>query len=93
MLDTLKMLERENRTLKPEEVERLLLACRPPLSDDSSKLDLTSLQPVVSVLVFAGIRSEELMRLTWKDMSFEDSVITVRTAASKIGGSKACGDL
>ena len=66
MLDALKTQEREIRALTPEEVERLLLACRPPLPDDSSQLDLTSVQPAVAILVFAGIRPEELMRLTWK---------------------------
>ena len=74
--------------LTPEEVERLLLACRPPLPDDSSQLDLTSVQPAVAILVFAGIRPEELMRLTWEDVSFEDGVITVRAAASKTGGAR-----
>ena len=78
MLDALKTQEREIRALTPEEVERLLLACRPPLPDDSSQLDLTSVQPAVAILVFAGIRPEELMRLTWEDVSFEDGVITVR---------------
>lgn len=88
MLDALKTQEREIRALTPEEVERLLLACRPPLPDDSSQLDLTSVQPAVAILVFAGIRPEELMRLTWEDVSFEDGVITVRSAASKTGGAR-----
>ena len=88
MLDALKTQEREIRALTPEEVERLLLACRPPLPDDSSQLDLTSVQPAVAILVFAGIRPEELMRLTWEDVSFEDGVITVRAAASKTGGAR-----
>lgn len=88
MLDALKTQEREIRALTPKEVERLLLACRPPLPDDSSQLDLTSVQPAVAILVFAGIRPEELMRLTWEDVSFEDGVITVRAAASKTGGAR-----
>lgn len=88
MLDALRMQEREIKALTPEEVERLLLACRPPLPDDSSQLDLTSVQPAVAILVFAGIRPEELMRLTWEDVSFEDGVITVRAAASKTGGAR-----
>lgn len=88
MLDALKTQEREIRALTPEEVERLLLACRPPLEGDSCQLDLTSIQPAAAILVFAGIRPEELMRLTWEDVSFEDGVITVRAAASKTGGAR-----
>lgn len=42
----------------------------------------------MAILFFAGIRPEELMRLTWEDVSFEDGVIIVKAAVAKTGGAR-----
>ncbi len=87
-LDVLKKEEQEIRALTPAEVRALLEACRPALPSDGAKFDLTGMRPAVAILAFAGVRPEELLRLSWDDVSFDEGVITVRGMASKTGGAR-----
>ena len=42
--------------------------------------------PAVGLLLFAGIRPQEVRRLKWKDIDLEEGFITVRSQCSKTGG-------
>lgn len=44
--------------------------------------------PAVGLMLWAGIRPYELMRLTWGNLNFEDRVITVPAEHSKTGGAR-----
>ena len=97
-IDRYKAAEQEIRALAPEELASLLQACRPPRPEDSAgsssysrrlaRQDTSGLIPYIAIMAWAGIRPVECTRLTWKDISFEENVISVRAAHSKTGGAR-----
>lgn len=44
--------------------------------------------PAVGLMLWAGVRPYELMRLTWGNLNFEDRVVTVPAEHSKTGGAR-----
>ena len=63
--------EEEIQVFGPDELAALLKAARPEIV------------PFLAVAAFAGIRHEELLRLDWADVKFEDNVIQVRARNAK----------
>lgn len=85
--------EKEIRPLSCEEVKSLLLACdRPTVQVQESSYagppcwNLSDCRASVALLVFAGIRPEELTRLHWRDIDLLDKVVSIRSHAAKTGG-------
>lgn len=71
--------EHEIRALFPEEVRNLLLTAASMFPDALPSLVLK---------VFAGVRPTEMGRLKWQDISQEENVISIRSSASKTGGTR-----
>lgn len=80
MLELEKVVEGEIVCLKPSEVSHLLNYAK------AYKNGATL--PAVAILFFAGVRPEELTRLTWLDVDFEEEYISVRSHKSKTGGAR-----
>ena len=70
-VDKVKVTRDNVATFSPDEVKRLLNAA--PFE----------LLPFLAIGVFAGLRPEEIKRLRWSDVSFEDQLITVNATISK----------
>jgi integrase len=70
----------EIQVFTPEEMEKLL---------GSAKNELV---PVMAIGAFAGIRSEEMKRLTWDDIHLKEGHIEIRSAKSKTKAIAWCGD-
>jgi integrase len=47
--------------------------------------DDTIMKPIVTTLLFTGLRSGELLALTWDDVDFDTRRITVHTAVTTEG--------
>lgn len=82
--------EREIKPLTVQEVRKLLSAC---MKSDESEVekgekDFSSCIAPIALLTFGGIRPEEIKRLKWNDIDFEEGVISVRGSASKTGGTR-----
>lgn len=85
------------RTLTPGQIRDLFRACRPATVCETRNLagrrmgilgaamDLTSGIAPLALMIFGGIRPFEVRRLNWKDVSFEDNIVSVRQNVSKIG--------
>ncbi|WPX39456.1 site-specific integrase [Akkermansia sp. N21116] len=81
----------------PEETRRLLSFCRPflsagpdhPMADDNGnvaaiyKLDCSDAVLPFSILLFAGIRPEELQKLTWDLIHLDKELISVPPSIAK----------
>lgn len=82
--------EREIKALNIDEVSALFAACREPNKKEleSGGKDLSSCIAPLALLVFGGIRPEEVRRLVWSDIDFEEGVVSVRSRASKTGGTR-----
>lgn len=100
-LDPRPTAEAEIHPLAPADVRALFAACRPPTAAERAAAataaeydrrlllqDTTGLQPYIALCAFAGIRPTECTRLRWQDISHEDAVVSVRSAASKTGGTR-----
>ncbi len=72
--------EKEIRVLSPGEVKKLLTA-------SESCFD-GSCAPAVGLMVYAGIRPEEITRLHWSDINLDDGIISLRPRHSKTGGAR-----
>lgn len=72
--------ERPIAVLTPEEVESLRNVVESPEFRDCA--------PAVWVMMYAGIRPGEVVRLRWRDVDLEERVISVRPLASKTGGAR-----
>ena len=78
------------------------MACRPPSPEEKAqpktrkktvegaRLDLTCCLAPLAIMTFAGIRPQEVTRLTWNDIFLDtpSKVIKVRSMASKTGGTR-----
>ncbi|WP_423232253.1 hypothetical protein PVA48_03835 [Akkermansia sp. JRP_AM1] len=69
--------ERTIAVLVPEEIKSLRDVVEIPEFRDCA--------PAVWVMLYAGIRPGEVMRLRWNDVDMEERVISVRSVASKTG--------
>lgn len=92
--------EAEITALHPQDLKKLLAACRPPTPAELAAapaaprgaqrralaMDLTYLRPYVAACAFAGIRPTECTQLRWQDIDLEDAIISVRAGHSKTGG-------
>ena len=72
-----KVIEREILPLKLAETRRLI---------KTAQLESPSCGVAAALLVYAGIRPREVVRLTWRDIDTEEKTITVRSQCSKTGG-------
>lgn len=101
-LDIIAIQEHEIHPLTPEEIAGLFQACRPPTTEEKemprtsrktvegARLDLTCCLAPLAIMAFAGIRPQEVTRLTWNDIFLDtpEKVIKVRSRASKTGGTR-----
>ncbi len=100
-LDRKYVQEKEIMPLPPDTLRALLLACRPPNTQELAMgqdiphgvrqelmMDTSDLAPYIAIAAFAGIRPTEIMRLKYGDINLEDGCISVRRAASKTGGTR-----
>jgi len=70
--------ERTIAILAPEEIGSLRTVVEAPEFRDCA--------PAVWVMLYAGIRPGEVVRLHWRDVDLEERVISVRSRTSKTGG-------
>lgn len=75
-LDPIVQQEKEIRALTPRQVRALFEAA----PEDCI--------PALALMTFAGIRPEEVTRLTWEDVDFSERVVSVRGISSKTGGTR-----
>ena len=101
-LDIISIQEHEIHPLIPEEIQALFMACRPPSPEEKAqpktrkktvegaRLDLTCCLAPLAIMTFAGIRPQEVTRLTWNDIFLDtpSKVIKVRSMVSKTGGTR-----
>ena len=101
-LDIISIQEHEIHPLIPEEIQALFMACRPPSPEEKAqpktrkktvegaRLDLTCCLAPLAIMTFAGIRPQEVARLTWNDIFLDtpSKVIKVRSMVSKTGGTR-----
>lgn len=94
--------EREKRALTPEQVIALFKACRQATDEEQSttprrsrkraeigrRMDLSYCTAPLAVMIFGGIRPEEIKRLTWNDINLDDGVVEVSARNSKTGGTR-----
>lgn len=73
-----KVIEKEIAPLTHTQAERLLKHAGTQKNSECL--------PAVGLLLFAGIRPREVLRLRWKDIDLEENFITVRSQCSKTGG-------
>jgi integrase len=69
----------EVHILTPEQVIRLLFAC-----DVLQEPARGSMRAYIALAAFAGIRPEELHRLNWRDIDFENNSIYISKSVSKV---------
>ncbi|MGN0835496.1 MAG: tyrosine-type recombinase/integrase [Candidatus Spyradosoma sp.] len=72
--------EQEIVPLSLAEIRRLLECVR--------TWDSGSCAPAAGLMLFAGIRPREVERLRWRDIDFEENVISIRAVNSKTGGTR-----
>ncbi|WP_455564851.1 tyrosine-type recombinase/integrase [Akkermansia biwaensis] len=72
------------------EVRQLFAACRKANESEVEKkslmLDTSDCLIPLAIMLFAGIRPEEVTRLGWTDVNEEEMIISVRGQSSKTGG-------
>lgn len=72
------------------EVRQLFAACRKANESEVEKkdlmLDTSDCLIPMAIMLFAGIRPEEVTRLVWNDINEEEMIISVRGQSSKTGG-------
>ncbi|MFI3290905.1 MAG: tyrosine-type recombinase/integrase [Opitutales bacterium] len=73
-----KVIENEIKALSLSEIKMLIKTSETPKFRDC--------KAGVSLLIWAGIRPQELERLTWQDIDLEENIITIRRNTSKTGG-------
>ena len=89
--------EKEITAITPAALRQLFLACTPPQTPTPgsspfarrlAKLDTRPLRLYIALAAFAGIRPQEITRLTWSDISLEENIISIRAKHSKTGGTR-----
>ena len=90
--------ESEITALPPEDLRKLFAAARPATAAEIALSaqhahrrageDFTYLRPYIALCAFAGVRPTECTRLRWRDIDFEDAIISVRSRSSKTGGQR-----
>jgi integrase len=68
-----RVVKREMRILRPEEIDALLRAAVP------------AYRPVLATAIFTGLRQAELLGLTWADVDFDGGVVHVRRQLDRSG--------
>ena len=76
---SLRIERHEVHILTPEQVIRLLFAC-----DFLQEPARSSMRAYIALAAFAGIRPEELHRLNWRDVDFENNSIYISKSVSKV---------
>lgn len=72
-----KVIEKEIQPLNLSETKRLI---------KTAQRESPEYAVVAALLVYAGIRPREVLRLTWRDIDTEEKTITIRSQCSKTGG-------
>lgn len=72
--------ENQIEALSLEETDRLL--------ETAEKQEHLPCLPALGLMLYAGIRPNEVLRLTWKDIDLEEKVITLRPRHTKTGGAR-----
>lgn len=72
--------EKEIKPLTPEEISRIKRMAR--------KKENRPCRAAIGLMLYAGIRPYEVTRLTWKDINFEDRIISLRPRHTKTGGAR-----
>ena len=80
LIEKRKVVEKEIIPLTHTQAESLLKSAK--VQKNSNCL------PAVGLLLFAGIRPNEVSRLKWEDIDFSEKVITVKKENSKTGGAR-----
>jgi integrase len=68
-----RVVKREMRILRPDEIDALLRASLPPY------------RPVLATAIFTGLRQSELLGLIWADLDFHAGVVHVRRQLDRSG--------
>lgn len=74
------LIEAEIQALTLDEIKRLLNATRRCFDGECCA--------AVGLMLYAGIRPNEVERLTWDDIDWEENVISIRPSHSKTGGTR-----
>lgn len=95
-----KIEEKEIAALTPDQVKNLFAACRVPTEEEmakpnrrrigimGAKCDLRDCVAPLALMAFGGVRPEEVRRLAWDSVNFEEGVISIRSRSSKTGGTR-----
>ena len=79
---------RTPRILTSAEAERLLAACTDHRGNeslpDNLRVDCRDAVAAFAVMLFAGVRPEEVARLEWKSLSLADGTVRIPAEASKV---------
>lgn len=70
--------EREIAPLTPPEISALFRS--------ATRLGLDDCVPAIALMLFAGIRPREVERLRWRDVDWEENVVSIAPTHSKTGG-------
>lgn len=74
--------------VREKEIVPLSLAEIRRLLDCVRTWESGSCAPAAGLMLFAGIRPREVERLHWRDIDFEENVISIRAINSKTGGTR-----
>lgn len=58
------------------------------LTHTARKKEFSACMPAVGLMLWAGIRPAELLRLSWEDIDWQEKVINLRPRHTKTGGSR-----
>lgn len=75
-----RILEKEIMPLSVDEVQKLLLVGKTKKHSESAA--------ALGIMLWSGIRPNEVSRLKWEDIDFSEEVITVKKENSKTGGAR-----
>lgn len=74
--------------LRETEIEPLPWVDLQNLLRTASQADFRSCMPAVGIMLWAGVRPAELLRLNWEDIDWQEKIINLRPRHSKTGGSR-----
>ncbi len=72
--------EREIRALSLTEIRQLISTAARPAHRDC--------QPALGLMLYAGVRPDELRRLSWEDIDWEEEELCIASRHSKTGGAR-----